>query len=697
VTFSGTFERIDGTRIVLPLDRMGHLSLMVFWSKNKPGLESYLDMMKAEQAKFPGLIDVFSFNVDELADGGESVLREKGLDWTVMKLAAGRRHQAYRSYAQGDPVAILVNEYGLSVTRPEIVHGRTSSLEPMRISEERYMAQLQSLFIGDFLVAGAEDGGVDRVGPATGEVARAIQECFPAAPFRYRLTGEQALANYRQAAELCAGVMEQNPQAPDLYELRNKRIIALLGMWNLACAPRHLADAVKEAKTALAAKLPPGADVVPRFCLAKAVMRRDVERAESVVTGLAEDGSGARATASALAAAAILALDARSRELHEAYRSRFLAEHAGHPRFYAFTSFLRDRHHRYRLLRPNYSRRERGSRGYIVNHGWEPMTNRLPRIVLKTLDGNTRSLPPKRNGRLTLLVFLEPPAEPGADFPASLDSRGRPTRHDTVRQVMDFAQKLSDEHVNKGVDTVAAFLCEDADRVDWLMKTNGWHGQAAMVPGGLENPMVRQLGVLSADRLPNIFLLRRDGTIAWRGGGYLYKTEFGFPFAFHLGMKVHIELCEVEHAYKALERGHFEEAARVFAGPYLPWRPDRFGWRAPRHHGRALACMGLEDWATALEAIECAIDAHKLRHFHGRESKNIADWRKNAATVTMKVPCDVISELWATKAVILGKLGREEEAAAVRKRSEEPVEPDHQSLYGLFHERLKKVRLRGER
>jgi hypothetical protein len=61
-------------------------------------------------------------------------------------------------------------------------------------------------------------------------------------------------------------------------------------------------------------------------------------------------------------------------------------------------AFLRDRVHTYGLLRANYiwrmSLRERKSiRIHIINLGGAPTTNRLPTITLKTLNGDTLSLP----------------------------------------------------------------------------------------------------------------------------------------------------------------------------------------------------------------------------------------------------------------------------------------------------------------
>ncbi|MFT5109993.1 MAG: hypothetical protein ACI9UA_005645, partial [Pseudoalteromonas tetraodonis] len=455
--------------------------------------------------------------------------------------------------------------------------------------------------------------------------------------------------------------------------------------------PAHLAEAVEEAKAALAMTLPPGADLVARFCLAKDTLRTsEGVKMEAVVSAFLADCGGAEAPASAVAAAAILALDANARDLHERIRATLLTAAEGdNPVLWPVVPFLRDRVHTYNLLRANLvshgrqHERQMSIRGYISNPGGEPRTDRLPEIALKTLDGRTLNLPRDTHGKLTLLVFVEPSAEPNAEFPIDVGEEVKVHSHNYLQ----FACDLADRHVNKDITTIAAFLSEDAQRIDALMKTRKLTCQAAIVPGGLANPMVRRLGVLSADRIPNVYLLRRDGSIAWHASGLSYEDSEKFVNL--LASKVQIEICEMETAYDALKKGNFKEAARVFGGPYLPWNPDRFGWRGPRYHGQAVAYIGLKDWDAALESIEKAIDAQKLRYFQGRRDKNPVQWRKEAATVTIKNPDDTLVELWDTKAEIFDKLGRKDEAAQMRKRAAEPGRATAPSIYKAFHEKLK--------
>ena len=697
VMFGGSFTRVDGVPLNFPHDLMGHLSIMVFWSQDTPGFELYLKQVKELEIQYPGRFDIFSFNLDELPDSGVATLRKLELDWTVMRLPGGRNHPAFRSYATKDPDGIFVNAYGRALLAPKGAQGEKFELNAERISDERYLAQLQSLFIGDFLVTAEPDE------PTSPKLA-AIQECFIAAPFRYRLKPEQALANYTKASKLCTDAIKTEPKV-GIPALRNRRIIALMGMWNLAGEPAHLAEAVKEAKAALAMTLPPGADVVARFCLAKDTLRtNEAVKMEAVVSAFLADCGGTEAPVSAVAAAAILALDANARDLHERTRATLLSvPQSDNPMLWPVAAYLRDLVHTYDVLRANFiyrhSKRERQlrMRTHIANLGGEARRDRLPEIELKTLDGGTLSLPRDSAGKLTLLVFVEPSAGPNAEFPLNDDEEGKVKKGGTAATawervgLLSHACVLAERHVNKDLNTIVAVLSDDAARIAALMKAREFTCQATMVQGGLANPMVRRLGILSADLTPNFFLIRRDGSIAWQATGVPH-VDAG-EFASMLASKVQIEVCELEHAYQVLEKGDFKKAARVFGGPYLPWLPDRFGWRSSRYHGQSIAHMGAMDWKAALESIDKSIDARKLNYFQGRRSKDPTLWRKEAATVTVQRPDDILLELWAIKVLILDKLGRKEEAAQMRRRSEEPASAEPSSVYEEFHDKLKKLRV----
>jgi tetratricopeptide (TPR) repeat protein len=721
VFFTGTYTRSDGVTLKFPYDIMGHAYVVVFWSNNTPGVEEYLQHLGELQESLGHVFRVYSFNIDELPDAGQSVLQKLELDWVAMRLPGGRNASAYRTYGQGDPSCLFCNGFGHALLMPSFDANReadplkraTLELSARRVPEYRHLAQLQSLSIGDFLVT-ARTQKIDPAFPpemqmisfdgdmapaeklnrtadsVSEESLAAIQACFTPSPIRYRLAQNEALANYRKAHGLCLDALRKYPADPNSWIVRNRLIIALLGMSNLSGEPEYLEQAAVHARKVLAGEVPPAGGVAARFCLTKLAIRQDDAKTKTLLADLIEDSGGAKAPASAYAAAAILALDAHDRGLHEHYRDQFPEwGYDGNPALWQVTSFLRDRFHRFALLKANYiyNRHNSSPRGYIINLGRAPSDIQMPGIELKTLDGKILRIPEDTNGTSTLLVFVEPPevimTEP------ELDAKGNP-KPKTPYAIMASALELADRHINKDLNVITAFLCDDPAKIKTMMKVKGWTCQAAIVPGGLANPIVQRLGIQSADRIPNPFLLRRDGTIAWDARGLEYKGAGDTLFTMLLAMKVHIEACEVEYACSALEKGEFKEAARVFGGPYMPWPPDRFGWRPPRYHGQALAYIGLKDWEAALESIEKAIDAQKLRYYQAlRYDKDAAKWREQAATVTVNHPDDTLIELWSVKAEILDKIDRKDEAAEMRERAAEPATPDVPSPYKSIHERLK--------
>ncbi|MFT5108479.1 MAG: hypothetical protein ACI9UA_004123, partial [Pseudoalteromonas tetraodonis] len=559
--FSGTYESADKAPVKFPSDRLGHQYLVMFWStkpKGSEGHEAFLASIREQQEQFPGRFDVYSFNLDEMPDAGKSILSQSGVKGTALHLPGGRRHSAYQAYARRDPVAILVNAQGHSALNPAQVPDLGLWLD-----DERYVAQLRSLYIGDFLVGSGEGQVASGKGSGSGLASslEAIQSCFTLPPLRYRLTPKAELDGYRRAEKLCNAAIKKHSQAPDLWRVRNRRIIALIGMWNLAREPKYLAQAVKEAKAMLATELPPGADLVARFCLAK-----DALWGEDAIPGvllrdfIAAEGAG-QAPAKALAAAAVLAIEANAEPLYQEYRKRLLSlSDEDHPGQWPVLSLIRDRHHNHRMFWGNpgrwgHSETQRYKGRYLVSGVATPeKANRVLVATLKDLDGQDVRIPQDLAGKMAGIVFVEPP-EDASD------------RAVCVKHVKNFADQFS----RQGVPVIVAFLSEDTDTVKSMVKDCGDSFRAAMVPGGLGNPLVRRLGILSSDRIPNPFLLHGDGAIAWWISGLSYTVDrTPMEGSASAAIGINIEKLRTDRAFQPLEQGDFKRAVLILSEDLPP-------------------------------------------------------------------------------------------------------------------------------
>ena len=117
VFFAGTYTRADGVDLDFPIDAMGHAYVVVFWSAKSPGVEDYLKHIGELRKSFRHVFRVYSFNLDELPDAGQSTL---DLDWVAMRLPGGRKGQTYLTYGQGDPSCLLCNGFGHALLMPSI-------------------------------------------------------------------------------------------------------------------------------------------------------------------------------------------------------------------------------------------------------------------------------------------------------------------------------------------------------------------------------------------------------------------------------------------------------------------------------------------------------------------------------------------------------------------------------------------------
>jgi hypothetical protein len=212
------------------------------------------------------------------------------------------------------------------------------------------------------------------------------------------------------------------------------------------------------------------------------------------------------------------------------------------------------------------------------------------------------------------------------------------------------------------------------------------------VPDGLGNALVRQLGILSADRIPNPFLLHGNGTIAWWISGLAYPVEMtSMEGAVSASIGINIEKLRTDRAFEALELGEFKRALALL-GERLPPNLAADSWTADRLQGCALAHMGLGDWEAALTAIDAAIAERKRASRHAP--------RLSLGAVEMHL----------AKSTVLKRLGRDQDAGdelAIAERDLAWLETAPDATYppsyarngipvGVYDDLLQRTRLRLE-
>ena len=589
--FIGRFELSDGTPVCFPMDFLGKTTALYFWSKDNGGLEDIRELAEAwkkvkADSDATDRYQFVSFNLDDLPDAGESVLRELGVDWPAIRLPKGRENPIYKTYVRGDPFKLTMAPTGYTAmfmsgagssgrgTKSKSGYERSLQSSLARVwTKPQYTSQFQSLLAGDFLVTDPE-GDFDPAAPPEWKAVvaggsgqpqqlqrgasvvpddklQAIQDCFVKAPERYRLTSQQAQANYEKADALCQHVIDEYPDATDLWMVRNRRIVALMGLWKVEGSPARFADAFKEAQHALDQGYPDGTELIARLCVARHKLREPDQDFLSVISQFV---SQQPTVATANAVASLLALEISERRLHEKYRRASLDQHAVTPMVWNATSFLLDRYHRYWMYQPpfvagwTYGRRQ----GHFLAVGTPEDARRTVQLELKTLDGKILRIPEDNRGKWTIIEF-----RPDAETASHLARYGTFTNERPVNDARQFVAILN-EDVDAAREAYAKRLEEQQKR-----KQAPDHFQTMLVAGGIKHPIVQQLGILADGVKPDILIIRPDGTIAAFLSGMTMISQHGNA------LQNLLEWQDEKAVDDALARGDLELAKRL-AFTYAP-------------------------------------------------------------------------------------------------------------------------------
>jgi len=586
--FIGGFERSDGAIACFPMDFLGITTAIYCWSKEGDGLEDLkalaTDWKKAKvEHNAAGRFQFVSMNMDDLPDAGEGILREHGLDWQALKMPKGQENPIYQTYVKRDtPTIVIVSPNGYVALYQSggrsnrTYERRLQSMLASQWAQSHNTSLLQSVYSGEFLVM-QPDGDFDpaappelkaiKQGPISGSIPadklRAIQSCFIEPPLRFSTPQNQVVANYEKANSLCLAAIAAHPKAPDLWIVRNRRITALMGLWKTRGDQKAFASAVTEAKAAIESGYPKGTDVVAQLCLARQALRASTAKPKEIIENFVKSAGGKEASGPALLAASLLALDTGDRRLHDQYRQTFLGKYATDPTMWTATAFLLDRYLRYWLYHPpyvagwTYGRRQ----GHFLAIGTPEEARRTFQTGLKTLDGETVKIPESSDGKWTVISFV--PTAAGNGY---------------LRRYASFVSSRPFQDTK----LIVAVLDDDVKTADMLLKEKAAELEkrkqqpdtfpTLLVPGGLQNPIARKLGMITDEEKPknNILMLRPDGSIAVALSGLAMGAQKGSV------IQNVIEYHDEEMIDKALAKGDLDEAKRLaFAhAPVEQVRPE---------------------------------------------------------------------------------------------------------------------------
>lgn len=585
VRLSGEFKRADGKVISFP---MGRTYLACFWSRDTPLLKEKIAEIKHMQDRYKGAFNVYSFNLDDLADAGESSLKRLELDWTPMRLPGGEGNPTFVALGGANSYAALViGPHGLA-TRSATGKRRQSlhKVYEAMVRSPRHASLLRSLCIGDYLVT---DSAWVKQNSSRSKTLNVLLGSFPSPAERYRLSTADELKMYAGIVERCkasAGSMA----SPDPWRVLNVKTVAQLGLWRMTGESQYLDQAARTAKTAVRMDLPLEARVIPRFALTSETLMNGGDDADTreILKHFITTTGGEHAPASAHAAALTLALEAHSRRAYETYRDTLLDEFVNDPTVSRVVAFL---------LEPSCAARL--FEGALPTRRGEPdaakPTERTFTANWKRINGKQVALGTGK--AVTAIVFME----------AMADRRMQESR----KRFLDRLIQVADTRQLKDFNVVVAYRSDDPERVAKEMKRNKGSIPAVALSEDEWNRCERAYGVFSADKRPNAALIGPDGKILLGLSGVSPDTMK--PDAMIYRIKAALREYALALADKALdEKNDADYAAHLAeAFPLMPRRQHRHYKHSgvTSAHGRLLtwAYMQAKDWERALESANANI------------------------------------------------------------------------------------------
>jgi len=670
IPFVGVFKRADGKEISFP---KGRRHVVCFWSRDAEDLDKKIEELVELQKKYKNEFKVYSLNLDELADGGARLLRQRKLDWVPLRLKGGLENPLFRSLGTTKLFAGLVISplgYGEYVRSRTGHHHRGGAVQAIRSryaaagEDPRVRALWRYLLSGRFLIA-------DSVLPERSSIPQsalgAIQSCLaPRFPRNFPSEMEE-LKNYRKADALLSAAITKHSSAPDLWVLHSHRIIALMGIWRMTGEVEHLKSAVATAQKLLALPLQPTAKLISNYCIAIAALQQEGTRPDEVIAFFDKQTDGVDASGLTVIASLMLALEGHLPDEYARYRDQLLTRHGNDAAVGWFTSFMLNPRVPARLFGPALP-----DGGKMVAP--MPAFNRTFKADLTTIDGQHAAFPDQAADKMTAVVFLEKPAD-----------RTALKRQDDA---VDYLAKVVRGRPLKDMQLMLIFRAPRPDDVKQRMTAKKWQCAAVALDDEEWGKLCWHYGVLSADREPGILVLRPDGSVA------VALTELARPHGARptpLNREVEpllrsFELPLVEQAMQA--KDYRLAVARLETTAPLAYRSKSRhepNWLTPNQHRRkkVWCYMQLGEWPKALKTINTIISARLEHTPYIRGHIKTSKWCRSN--------CHGHLFNFCTRIRLLKELGRHEDAKqmfAIFKPHKCPLVDDLTGLWKAVDDRL---------
>ena len=192
--------------------------------------------------------------------------------------------------------------------------------------------------------------------------------------------------------------------------------------------------------------------------------------------------------------------------------------------------------------------------------------------------------------------------------------------------VTRYLNPFIEKRPSEDVQVVVAIFDGEVEPIQAYLKEKPLNCQTLFVPGGVQNPVVNQLGILDEDTNLNIALIRPDGTIALTLSG-LASSKSGSA------IQSAIEIHDEQRVDAALARGDLEEAKRLaFAHapveqvrpPDAPrnWKPQKLA--IPHIRSRAKVYLAMGDLQSAYaDAQQCFLEVNSKAGYLAMRTKEL--------------------------------------------------------------------------